>query len=51
LPNIHLSTHIAGSIEDERVRLADYCIEDFRAWRKGEPLRYAVSREMMKTLA
>jgi phosphoglycerate dehydrogenase-like enzyme len=51
LPNVHLSTHIAGSIEDERVRLADYCIQDFRAWRRGEPLRYRVSMEMMKTMA
>lgn len=51
LTNIRLSTHIAGSIEDERVRMADYCIEEFRAWRNGEPLRYAVTMEMMKTMA
>ncbi len=51
LPNVHLSTHMAGSIHQERVRMADYCIQDFRAWRNGEPLRYAVSKEMMKTLA
>jgi len=51
LPNVHLSTHIAGSIEDERVRLADYCIEDFRAWRQGEPLCHAVTMQMLKTMA
>jgi len=51
LPNVHLSTHIAGSIQQERVRMADYCIQDFRAWARGEPMRYAVSMEMMKTMA
>jgi len=51
LPNVHLSSHIAGSIQQERVRMADYCIQDFRAWRHGEQLRYAVSKEMMKTMA
>jgi len=51
LPNVHLSTHIAGSISDERVRMADYCIEDFLSWRRGESLRYVVSMQMMKTMA
>jgi phosphoglycerate dehydrogenase-like enzyme len=51
LPNVHLSTHIAGSHADEVVRLADYCIEDFRAWSRGQPLRYQVSMQMMKTMA
>ncbi|HEX4084746.1 MAG TPA: hydroxyacid dehydrogenase [Chthoniobacteraceae bacterium] len=51
LPNLHLSSHIAGSIGDERVRLADYCIEEFLAWRSGEPLRYAVTPRMMETMA
>lgn len=51
LPNIHLSTHIAGSIHDELVRMADYCIQEFRSWLRGEPLRYAVSEQMLKTMA
>jgi phosphoglycerate dehydrogenase-like enzyme len=51
LPNVHLSTHIAGSLGDEIIRLADYCIEEFRAWLAGAPLRYAVTEQMMKTMA
>lgn len=51
LPNVHLSTHIAGSLGDEIVRMADYCIEEFLAWSSGLPLRYAVSFEMLKTMA
>lgn len=51
LPNIHLSSHIAGSIGDEVVRLADYAIEEFEAWRDGRPLRYEVTREMLETMA
>jgi phosphoglycerate dehydrogenase-like enzyme len=45
LPNVYISGHIAGSIGNERVRNADYAIEEFGRWSKGEPLRYAVSLE------
>lgn len=51
LPNIFLTPHIAGSIGDEVVRLADYCLEDFRAWQRGESLRYAVTLSMLDTMA
>lgn len=42
LPNIQISTHIAGSVGDEVLRLADYTIEDFTNFRDGRPFRYAV---------
>lgn len=51
LPNVHLSTHLAGSIGDEVVRMADYMIEEFQRWTHGEPLRYAVTMEMLETMA
>ena len=51
LPNVQLSSHIAGSIRDEVVRMADYMIEEFRRWRDGEPLRYAVTLAMLDTMA
>lgn len=51
LPNIHLTTHIAGSIGDELTRMADYCLEEFEAWERGEPLRFAVSLPMLETMA
>ena len=51
LPNVVLSGHIAGSIGDEVVRMADYCIEEFVRWERGAPLRYAVTREMLEWMA
>lgn len=38
VPNIRLSGHMAGSKGAELMRMADYMIEDFRRWDKGEPL-------------
>lgn len=51
LENVHLSSHIAGSAGNEVVRMADLCIEEFRAWREGRPLRHQVTREMLDTMA
>jgi phosphoglycerate dehydrogenase-like enzyme len=51
LENAHLSSHIAGSNGNEVVRLADYCLEEFRAWRDGKPLKYRVTREMLEKMA
>jgi phosphoglycerate dehydrogenase-like enzyme len=51
LPNAHLTSHIAGSVGDEVIRMADYCIQEFIAWEKGELLRYAVSLEMLNIMA
>ncbi len=51
LPNVHLTTHIAGSIGDEVVRMADYAIEEFVRWQRREPLRYAVSEDMLELMA
>lgn len=51
LPNVHLSSHIAGSIGDEVVRMADYVIEEFEGWLEGRPLRYAVTMEMLERMA
>jgi phosphoglycerate dehydrogenase-like enzyme len=51
LPNVFLSAHIAGAMNDEVVRLADCVIEEFLAWEQGKPLRYAITREMLPRLA
>jgi phosphoglycerate dehydrogenase-like enzyme len=49
LPNVHLSSHIAGSFNDEVHRMADYMIEDFQRWQNGEALKYAVNpQELVK---
>ena len=51
LPNVFLTSHIAGSIGDEVVRMADYAIEEFVRWQRKEPLRYAVTEEMLEMMA
>jgi phosphoglycerate dehydrogenase-like enzyme len=51
LPNVHVSGHIAGSIGDEVGRMADLVLEEFEAWRSGAPLKYAVTKEMLDTMA
>ena len=51
LPNIRLSSHIAGSLNDEIVRMADFVIEEFGRWERGEPLMYEVTSERLATMA
>lgn len=51
LPNVQVSTHIAGSIRDEVHRLADYCLEEFERYARGEPLQHQVTPEMLAALA
>ena len=51
LPNAILSGHLAGSISGEVSRMADTMIEEFLAWSDGRPLHYAVTSDMLKTMA
>jgi phosphoglycerate dehydrogenase-like enzyme len=51
LPNIQITSHIAGSINQESGRVADYILEEFEAWRVGQPLRYAVTMDMLDSMA
>ena len=43
LPNVHMTSHIAGSTNDEVRRMADFMIEDFQRYANGEKLKYAVN--------
>lgn len=43
LPNVHMTSHIAGSTNDEVHRMADFMIEDLQRYLKGEKLKYAVN--------
>ena len=47
LPNVHLSTHIAGSTNNEVVRMADYAISAFKKWIEGKPVPYEVNETML----
>lgn len=51
LPNVQLSSHIAGSIGNEVVNMADCVIEELCRWLLHQPLRYAVTAEMLETMA
>jgi phosphoglycerate dehydrogenase-like enzyme len=51
LPNVQLSSHLAGAHNDEVVRMADAMIEEFRRWQSGEPLLYSVSLSMLEKMA
>ncbi len=51
LNNVFLSSHIAGSIGNEVVRMADYCIEQSERFMRGEPMKYVITAEMLKNMA
>ena len=51
LPNVHITSHIAGSRRDELGRVADVAIEEFERWSRGEPLRHAVTKENLHKVA
>ncbi len=51
LPNVQLTSHIAGSIGDEVVRMADTVFAEFDLWRSGRPFNYAITPAMLETMA
>ncbi len=51
LPNIVTFPHIAGSLNDECRRMAQYAIDDFHRFFKGEPLKYEVSKKQWEYMA
>lgn len=51
LPNVILTPHIAGSNGNEVGRMAMYMVEEFRTELSGGTGKYAVSLEMLKTMA
>lgn len=51
LPNVVLTPHIAGSMNDECRRLGRYALEECQRFLLGEPLRWQVTKERAATLA
>lgn len=51
LPNVVLTPHIAGSQEAECRRMGQLMIDEFDLWSKGEPLKWAISKEKAAILA
>ena len=51
LSNCFLTPHIAGSLGDEVVRMAEYMAAELAAYLAGEPTKYEVSEKMLETMA
>ncbi len=51
MDNIFLTPHIAGSLGNECFRMGEYMLEEAQRYLADEPLRYAVTAEMLKTMA
>lgn len=51
LPNVQLSTHIAGALNDEVRRQGDFVITEFERYAAGLPLLHAEKLEMLDRLA
>ena len=49
LPNVHLSSHIAGSVNDEVHRMADWMICEFKHYINGEPWQHELNETMLLT--
>lgn len=45
LPNVVLTPHIAGSMNNECRRMGRAMVEELERWLRGEPLRYRIGRE------
>jgi phosphoglycerate dehydrogenase-like enzyme len=51
MPNVHVSTHIAGSANTEVARMGDETIADFYEWLQNGALRDEVTLKMLDTMA
>ena len=51
MPNVLLTPHIAGSMGTECARHGQTMLEECRRFLAGEPMRYEVDEEFVKTMA
>ena len=51
MENVFLTPHIAGSLGDEVVRMAEYMLEEYLRFIGDETCRYEVTGEMLLTMA
>lgn len=50
-PNLYMTPHMAGSMGLERGRQGQYMAQECARWLAGQPLRWQVTEEMLKTMA
>lgn len=51
LSNVHMTSHISGSMNDELARMADFVLDDFLAWKSGGKLQHQVDPAAFKQRA
>ncbi len=51
LDNVLLTSHIAGSQQDEFYRMSEYMRDEYLAFTRGEPTKYSVTLKMLETMA
>ena len=51
LPNVVLTPHIAGSMDQECRRMGRYAVDELARYVAGEPLQWAISRDVASRLA
>jgi phosphoglycerate dehydrogenase-like enzyme len=51
LENVIVTPHVAGASTQARLRQGNAIVEEFERFLAGEPLRYAVSGDMLPTMA
>jgi phosphoglycerate dehydrogenase-like enzyme len=51
LPNVLLTPHIAGSVGNECRRMGRYMVDELERYVRGEPLRWALTREATRNSA
>ncbi len=51
MENVFLTPHIAGSIGNEVHRMAEYMYDEYKAFSRGEAVKYEVTKEMLAVMA
>ena len=51
MDNIILTSHIAGSQQDEFYRMSEYMRDEYLAFTSGQPTKYSVTLKMLETMA
>lgn len=51
LPNVVLTPHIAGSMDNECRRMGEYMVEEWERYRDGQPLQHEVTEALFRTMA
>lgn len=51
MENVFITPHIAGSMNNELKRMAQYVMDEFVRYESGEKLKYSVTLKMLETMA